>query len=193
MLSRRRSVSILAAGPAVAVMAAPLVASGAEVALGEKAAEKDAFLFSRLFRDADEFSVKLGPLPHYRAYQTDAATGRKTLLGFLFKTHEVEPDEWAYAGPIETLVGLTTAGTITEIRVLYHREPFGSFSIDPPEFKAQFEGKSILDPFEFGQDIDAVTRATFTIDGAARAVKKSSRKIMQQYLAEQKAQQKAKK
>lgn len=171
------------------VVAAGLAAVGAhaaEVAVGEKAAEKDAFLFGRLFPQADEFSVKMGPLPHYRAYTTDEKTGAKTLLGFLFKTQEIEPEEWAYAGPIETLVGLTVEGKITEIRILYHREPFGSFSIDPPEFRAQFEGKSVLDPFEIGEDIDAVTRATFTVDGAARVIKKSARKIMQQYLAEQK-------
>ncbi|MDX2144987.1 MAG: FMN-binding protein [Rhodospirillaceae bacterium] len=186
MIFRLRVVSVLAALLAVGLLAAPNPGLAVEVAIGEKATEKDAFLFSRLFHDATEFSVKMGPLPHYRAYKTDAATGAKTLLGFLFKTHEVEPDEWAYAGPIETLVGLTTAGTITEIRILYHREPFGSFSIDPPEFRTQFEGKSILAPFEIGEDVDAVSRATFTVDGAARAIKKGSRKIMQQYLAEQK-------
>ena len=139
-----------------------------------------------VFPDADEFSATAGELPHLRAYRTDSRTGDKTLLGFAFMTHEVEPDEWAYASEIEALVGVTTDGTITKVIIVDHWEPFGYFSIDEPEFVEQFEGKSILERFEVGDDIDAVTSATVTIEGTARVIRKSSRKIVRQHLVEQK-------
>jgi NosR/NirI family transcriptional regulator, nitrous oxide reductase regulator len=137
-----------------------------------------------VFPKAAAFSAKGGALPHYKAYTAQSKTGADELVGFVFMTHEVEPDEYGYASQIEILVGLTTGGVITGVKVIDHREPFGSFSIDPPEFATQFKGKSILDAFDVGEDIDAVTRATITIDGAARVIRKSARRILKQHLAE---------
>ena len=139
-----------------------------------------------IFPDADEFLATTEKLPHHKAYKTNPRTGDKTLLGFVFMTHEVEPDEWAYASPIEALVGVTTGGTITKVLIVYHWEPFGYFSIDEPEFVKQFEGKSVLDRFEVGRDIDAVASATITVEGTARVIRKSARQIVRQYLLEQK-------
>lgn len=144
-------------------------------------------LLKEVFPDADVFSVKDGRLPHYKAYATNPDSGANTLLGFVFMTHEVEPEEWAYSSEIEALVGLTVGGVITKVKMVDHYEPFGYFSIDPPEFVEQFEGKSILDPFEEGRDIDSVSRATITIEGAARVIRKSARKIARQHLNEQNA------
>ncbi len=138
-----------------------------------------------VFPDGEIFSEKEGRYPHHKAYGTDPETGETTLLGFVFITIEVEPEEWAYSSEIEMLVGMTTGGVITKVKMIDHYEPFGYFSIDPPEFIEQFEGKSILDPFEEGRDIDTVTRATITVEGAARVIKKAARKIARQYLSEQ--------
>lgn len=139
---------------------------------------------NHLFPDADEFSAASGKLPYLNAYKTDLYAGSRVLLGFVFMTHEVEPDEWAYAGPIEALVGVTTGGTITKVIIADHWEPFGYFSIDEPEFVAQFEGKSLLDRFEVGRDIDAVTGATITVEATARVIRKSARRIVRQHLLE---------
>lgn len=152
----------------------------------EAASAEEQLLLKEVFPGADVFSTKEGKKPHYRAYATDSKSGANTLLGFVFMTHEVEPEEWAYSSEIEALVGITTEGVITKVKMVDHYEPFGYFSIDPPEFVDQFEGKSILDPFEEGRDIDTVTRATITIEGAARVIRKSARQIAKQYLAEQK-------
>ena len=72
---------------------------------------------------------------------------------------------------------MDTKGVITGIIVAQHHEPYGDFSIDPPQFAAQFKGKSIRDPFKVGVDIDAVSRATITITSAVRAIRTSARRI----------------
>ena len=170
----------------VALSTSPLVISAVNGDGVVTATSEEEQRLKYAFPDADEFSATAGELPHLRAYKTDPRTGDKTLLGFAFMTHEVEPDEWAYASEIEALVGVTTGGTITKVIIVDHWEPFGYFSIDEPEFVEQFEGKSILDRFEVGGDIDAVTSATVTIEGAARVIRKSARTIVRQHLVEQK-------
>jgi transcriptional regulator of nitric oxide reductase len=107
----------------------------------------------------------------------------QTLLGFAFWTTELEPLERGYDGPISILVGMDPKGVLTGVVVAAHKEPYGDFSVDPPEFAAQFKGKSIRDPFTVGKDIDAVSRATVTITSAARAVRRSSRRVATALLA----------
>jgi hypothetical protein len=57
----------------------------------------------------------------------------------------------------------------------YNSEPYGYFSVDPPEFADQFKGKSIFDKFQVGADVDAVSRATLSIGSATRAIRDGSR------------------
>src|SRR5690606_16747802 len=95
---------------------------------------------------------------------------------------ELEPLERAYDGPIKMLVGMDTKGELTGIVVVEHREPYGYFSVDLPEFPAQFAGKSVRDRFRVGEDIDAITRATVTVASASRAVRNSARRIARAYL-----------
>jgi transcriptional regulator of nitric oxide reductase len=131
----------------------------------------------QLFPTATEFSPKGGQPPHFKAFANDPGTGSKTLLGVAFWTTELEPLERGYDGPITILVGMDPRGILTGIIVAGHREPYGDFSIDPPQFAAQFKGKNIRDPFTIGKDIDAVSRATLSVGSAARAVRKSSRRV----------------
>ena len=87
-----------------------------------------------------------------------------------------------YAGRIDILVGMTAAGVITGVEVMEHDEPYGDFSIDEPGFARQFIGRRITDPLKVGQDIDAVTRATITVEGATRAIRKAARQVARQQL-----------
>ena len=151
----------------------------------EQVTEDEEALLREVFPQADIFSTKSGVLPHHKVYKTDPKSGGNTLLGFAFMTHEVEPDEWAYEGPIEILVGMTVEGEIIGVKIVDHYEPFGYFSIDPPEFSEQFAGKSILDQFEEGRDVDSVSRATITVESAARVIKKSARQIARQHLRQE--------
>ena len=85
------------------------------------------------------------------------------------------PQEHGYHGAIHILVGLNVNGTINNVVVDYDSEPYGYFSVEPQEFAEQFKGKSIFDKFQPGTDVDAVSRATLSINSATRAIRDSSR------------------
>ncbi len=135
-----------------------------------------------LFPAASSFSPKQGNPPHFEAFGPADADGESELLGLAWWTTELEPLERAYDGPIKMLVGMDTRGVLTGVVVTDHREPYGYFSVDLPEFAEQFEGKSVRDPFRVGDDIDAISRATVTVTSASRAVRNSSRRIARAYL-----------
>ncbi len=132
-----------------------------------------------LFPHAASFSPKEGSPPHFKAF---GPGGESELLGLAFWTTELEPLERAYDGPIKILVGMDTEGVLTGIVVAEHREPYGYFSIDLPEFPAQFAGKSVRDRFRLGEDIDSISRATVTVGSATRAVRNSARRIARAHL-----------
>lgn len=138
----------------------------------------------QVFPDATVFSIKQGELPHHKAYSVDPESGNLTLLGFVFETQEIEPEELAYSSLANALVGLTTDGHIKRVQILGHYEPYGFISIDPDRYARQFEGKSILDAFRVGRDLDAVSGATITLRGTSRLIRKSARRVAQQHLIE---------
>jgi transcriptional regulator of nitric oxide reductase len=134
----------------------------------------------RLFPAATAFSPKAGEPPHYKVYSGQGAAQRT--IGYAFWTTEVVPLERGYGGPIAILVGLEPTGKLSGVIVGDHREPYGDFSIDPPEFAAGFEGKDIRDPFKLGGDVDAVSRATITMSAAVRAIRTAARRIAREHL-----------
>jgi NosR/NirI family nitrous oxide reductase transcriptional regulator len=147
--------------------------------------QQNASLESRLrqlFPDAVSFSDKEGSPPHYKAFGPTTADHEPELLGLAYWTTELEPLERGYDGPIQMLVGMDTRGILTGVIVTEHREPYGYFSVELPEFVEQFEAKSIRDPFRIGEDIDAISRATITVRSASRAVRNSSRRIARAHL-----------
>ncbi len=105
------------------------------------------------------------------------------VFGYAVWTTEVVPLERGYGGPIPILVGVDAKGVITGILIGDHREPYGDFSIDRPQFAAQFRGKDVRDPFRLGEDIDAVARATITMSSAVRAVRNSARRVAREFIA----------
>lgn len=132
---------------------------------------------------AATFSPKVPDPPHYKAFASSSSTKVEPyLVGLTFWTTEIEPLERGYDGPIKILVGMDTKGILTGVVVAAHNEPYGDFSVDRPEFAAQFKGKSIRDPFRVGADIDAVSRATITVTSAARAIRISARRMATQLL-----------
>ena len=143
----------------------------------------------QLFPDAASFTAKSGNPPHYKAYGPATSGQDAQLIGLAWWTTELEPLERGYDGPIKMLVGMDTQGVLTRLIVTEHREPYGYFSVELPEFAAQFESKNIRDRFRYGEDIDAISRATITVTSASRAVRNSSRKIARAYLAPPEPQQ----
>jgi transcriptional regulator of nitric oxide reductase len=132
---------------------------------------------ARLFPEAASFSPKGGTPPHVKAFGPAGSGQQAPLLGLAYWTTELEPLERGYDGPIKMLVGMDTKGILRGVIVTEHREPYGDFSVDRPEFAAQFRNKDIRDAFRVGADIDAVSRATITVTSASRAVRNSSRRI----------------
>jgi NosR/NirI family nitrous oxide reductase transcriptional regulator len=128
-----------------------------------------------LFPNATSFSAKEGQPPHFTAYA--GTPGPQTVLGYAFWTTELVPLERGYGGPIAMLVGIDLKGILTGLVVGEHHEPYGSFSIDPPAFAAQFKNKDVRDRFSVGDDIDAVSRASITMSSAARAIRNASRTV----------------
>lgn len=135
-----------------------------------------------LFPEAASFSDKQGSPPHYRAFGPAIEGGEGELIGLAFWTTELDPLERAYDGPIKMLVGMDTAGRLSRILVTDHREPYGYFSVELPEFADQFVGKDIRDRFRYGADIDAVSRATVSVSSASRAIRNSARRAATAYL-----------
>jgi transcriptional regulator of nitric oxide reductase len=134
----------------------------------------------RLFPDAATFSAKTGSPAVYRAF---GPGGETDLLGLAYWTTELEPLERGFDGPIKMLVGMNTAGELTGVIVTDHREPYGYFSVDLPDWPNQFKGKGIRDSFKVGADVDAISRATITVTSASRAIRNASRKVARAHLA----------
>jgi transcriptional regulator of nitric oxide reductase len=153
--------------------------AGATLASGQSGNAQLARL-KQLFPSAAAFSPKGGEPPHVKAL---AGPKSETVAGYAFWTTELMPLERGYGGPIAILVGVDTKGVITGIIIGEHHEPYGDFSIDRPEFAAEFRGKDVRDPFRLGEDIDAVSRATITMSSAVRAIRNSARRVARQFIA----------
>lgn len=137
----------------------------------------------KLFPSAASFSAKGGVPPHYKAFAPAAGGGEPAVIGYAFLTTDLEPLEGGYDGPIQMLVGINPTGVLAGVVVTAHREPYGYFSVDPPEFAAQFVNKDVRDPFKVGQDVEAISRATITINSATRAIRNSARRFARAMLA----------
>ncbi len=147
--------------------------------------EADEAALRRLIPSADRFELVQSPSRHFRAYRELMPGGETPLVGLAFFTTDLTPRIYAYKGRITMLVGLDPAGSLLGVHVVHHYEPFGYFSIDLSEFQAQFVGKSILDPLDVGVDVDAVSRATITVEAATRAIRQGARQLAREFLADQ--------
>jgi len=140
----------------------------------------------QVFPEADSFSPKQGQPPVYRAFaHTDGA--EPEVIGYVFETPDLPPEEIGYSAPIEVLVGLDLRGNLTGIEFLYYRESYKSIRgdfLNTERFPDQFEDKNLADGFRVGRDIDGVSRATITSWAVARGVRNAARRIAQAYLAD---------
>jgi transcriptional regulator of nitric oxide reductase len=138
----------------------------------------------KVFPTATSFSTKQsGPPPHFVAYAGSGAS--RTVAGYVFWTTDAAPLERGYDGPIKMLVGIDMKGILTGVLVTEHHEPYGYFSVEPPQFAEQFKGKNIRDPFKVGADVDAVSRASITITSSASAIRKGGLAIARALIAPQ--------
>lgn len=144
---------------------------------------KPAPLLKRLFPHAAVFSPLEGTPLHFTAYGSDPKADQGApAIGYAFWTTDLVPEERGYHGPIHILVGMDPTGTLRGVIVDYDSEPYGYFSVELPAFAAQFTNKSIRDQFRAGADIDAVSRASLSINSAVRAIRDSSRMVARSLL-----------
>jgi hypothetical protein len=103
-------------------------------------------------------------------------------IAFAWWSTDVVPLERGYNGPTHMFIAMDLSGTIIGAITDYSSDPYAYFSVEPPEFAAQFKGKSIRAPFRVGEDVHAVSRATLTISSATRAVRDSVRTMAKLFL-----------
>ncbi len=165
------------------VLLATLLALSVALAQAPLEATLEARL-KKVFPGATSFSTKQpGPPAHFIAYTGSGAA--RAIAGYVFWTTDAAPLERGYDGPIKMLVGIDLKGILTGVLVTEHHEPYGYFSVEPPEFAAQFKGKNIRDPFKVGADVDAVSRASITITSSASAIHKGGLAIARALLVPQ--------
>ena len=155
--------------------------------LAQDAMEVDSELLHEVMPAADSFSEKSGEPPVYRAYKTDAAAAEPELIGYLFETPDLPPEEIGYSAPIDVLVGVDLNGTLTGIKILYYRESYKSIRGDflaTERFPNQFEAKNVADGFRVGRDVDGVSRATISSWAVARGIRNAARRVARVYLTD---------
>jgi len=90
----------------------------------------------------------------------------------------------SYGGPIKTMVGVTSAGFISGVKILEHSDTpgLGANAASPKHFVdrakgvtfyGQFTGKKITDPFLVKNDVIAVTASTITSQAVSSLVKEA--------------------
>ncbi len=77
-----------------------------------------------------------------------------------------------YGGPVEMLVGINPAGDITGAQIITQRETPGFFRLVlQHDLIGQFVGLKFTSPLSLGQDVDAVSGATFSSEGVASSIR----------------------
>ncbi|HJO11636.1 MAG TPA: FMN-binding protein [Gammaproteobacteria bacterium] len=146
----------------------------------------DPTLLQEVMPVADSFSEKQGQPPVFRAYRAIPNSDEQMLVGYVFLTADMPPQEVGYSGPIEVLVGMDMTGTLTGIKVLHYietlRRLWGDFLATTPGYQEQFAGKAISEAFREGRDVDGIVRATVTVKAMSRGIRNSARRVARAYL-----------
>lgn len=83
-----------------------------------------------------------------------------------------------YGGPIEMLVGVDANGVILGAMIVKQRESPGFFRlVENSELITGLAERSVTEPLQLGEDLDAVTGATVSAEGVASAVRLAVRDI----------------
>jgi len=154
------------------------LASGASRVAAQDVDRVSEVLLAEVMPQADRFDVAEGDPPVRRAYRGDE------LVGFVFVTSDLPPEETGYSGPIRTLVGVTPDGVLTGVHILDYRESrrydWGDFLSDP-YLLGQFVGKHVGDAYGVGRDIDGIAQVTISVHALARGVRDTARRVALAY------------
>ena len=129
--------------------------------------------------EAERFEEASGSPLVRRAFKGDE------LLGYIFLTSDLPPLVYGYAGPIETVIGMTPDGTLTGIRVTEYHETYmrtrGDF-LRTAGFQEQFSGKSVGDAFQVRDDVDGISRVTISVRALSRGIRQAARQVAAEYM-----------
>ena len=131
---------------------------------------------------ATSFSEKSGSPPVIKAFSDPE---QKQLIGLVFTTPDIPPEEVGFSGPLHLLVGMDLEGVLTGVKVLYYTESYRRFRgnfVEDTGFTRQLTNKSIADAFRLGTDIDTISRATITSWALTRGVRNAARRVAEAYL-----------
>lgn len=144
---------------------------------------QDAWL-NQVLPDASRFSEKSGEPPVFRGY-APGTNGGEELVGFVFLSKDVPPQEKGFAAPIDMLIGMNMARELTGMKVLNYTESYryslGDFVADPA-FQLQFKNKTIEDEFHVTRDIDGLAGATMTSFAISQGARGAARRVATAYL-----------
>ena len=159
------------------VLAAVLLGFGSAHAQGvDRVADR---LLSEVMPGADRFDPAEGDPPIRRAYRGGE------LIGYVFLTSDFPPEEVGYSGPVRAVVGLTTDGHLTGVRVTDYHESYmrqkGDFLRQTPGFQEQYAGKYIGDAFRVYEDVDGISRVSISVRALSRGVRNTARRVAATY------------
>jgi NosR/NirI family nitrous oxide reductase transcriptional regulator len=143
-------------------------------------------LMQELLPGAETFSEKAGDPPVYQAFRTNEA-GEQALVGYLFETPDVPPEEMGYSSTVHSLVAMDLEGTVTGIEIIQYREAYRSIRgdfLNSERFPNQFFNKHLTEEFRVGRDIDGVSRATISSWAVSRGIRNAARRVAQAYMSD---------
>jgi NosR/NirI family transcriptional regulator, nitrous oxide reductase regulator len=147
---------------------------------GQNAPEEWRQRLQQVVPAADSFSDRLGQPPVFEAYAANPENRQRELVGYAFLTSDLPPEQRGFTGPIEALVGMDRRATITGVLVIgyteSHKATRGDF-LSVEGFQEQFAGKSILDAFRVGRDVEGISGATITVDAMSRGIRNAAREV----------------
>jgi len=88
-----------------------------------------------------------------------------------------------YGGPLRVAASLTPEGLVESVAVVEHRETPSFFRrVIDARFLRRLAGKTTADPIVLGEDVDAVSGATYTALALTQSVHRAAREIAQEHL-----------
>ena len=126
-----------------------------------------------------EFVPSSGNVPYY-IVMSKSRDRPVQVFGLIYLTTDVAPD-WTYGfnSRVQILVFVNQTGTIRSVRVWNMQESWG-FLITSWWLNA-FVNRSVYEPLEVGQDVDAVTHASYTSRAIASGVREAGRIVVDDY------------